>query len=138
MALAEVNDNDVKARMVRAVEQEASQVEERRREARTLTVRKLNYRLCKTVAPLATDGERTVSHSSLSTWRSSGWWTAIGRLHFVKLGSSPDSPILPVDVPVWLPAYRKQDVLEYLVKDARDTFLIAFSPTSFSYSCFGR
>ena len=39
MALAEVNYNDVKARMVRAVEQEASQVEELRKEARTLTVR---------------------------------------------------------------------------------------------------
>ena len=42
--------------MVRAVEQEASQVEELRKEARTLTVRKLDYRPCKTVAPLATDG----------------------------------------------------------------------------------
>ena len=56
MALAEINYNDVKARMVRAVKQEASQVEELRKEARTLTVRKLDYRPCKTVAPLATDG----------------------------------------------------------------------------------
>ena len=48
--------------MAKAVEQEASQVEELRREARTLTVRKLDYGPCKTVAPLATDGEgRTVS-----------------------------------------------------------------------------
>ena len=56
MALAEVNYDDLKARMAVAVEQEASQVEELRREARTLTVRKLVYRPCKTVAPLATDG----------------------------------------------------------------------------------
>ncbi len=35
MALAEFNYNDVKARMVRAVEQEASQMEELRKEART-------------------------------------------------------------------------------------------------------
>ena len=56
MALAEVNYNDVKARMVRAVKQEAFQVEELRKEARTLTVRKLDYRPWKTVAPLATDG----------------------------------------------------------------------------------
>ena len=53
---------DLKVRMAKAVEQEASQVEELRREARTLTVRKLDYRLCKTVAPLATDeGENRLS-----------------------------------------------------------------------------
>ena len=56
MALAEVNYDDLKAKMATAVEQESSQVEELRQEARTLTVRKLGYRPCKTVAPLATDG----------------------------------------------------------------------------------
>ena len=55
-------------------------------------------------------------------------YESFGRLHLVKLGSSPDSPILPVDVPVWLPAYRKQEVLEYLVNDARDTFPIVGYP----------
>ena len=321
MALAEVNYNDVKARMVRAVEQEASQVEELRKEARTLTVRKLDYRPCKTVAPLATDGgenrlsfeplsleiirvvdsegkeliqeivpiseddsmfrEMTERHevmrrflevldirfddlsyllggqqrdetktrndmrarvrhfrdilewavlldlafkdwpvdvlllrdgllrtksvkretfpkldrafrhafegqatvgkrrvfllgvaktsavlSKLSLammlegtfdrdypcfaevpkeleakcYNYDRWletassddeaqsYESFGRLHLVKLGSSPDSPILPVDVPVWLPAYRKQEVLEYLVNDARDTFPIVGYP----------
>lgn len=61
-------------------------------------------------------------------------YESFGRLHLVKLGSSRDPPILPVDVPVWLPAYRKQEVLEYLVNDARDTFPIAFSSTRFSCS----
>ena len=55
-------------------------------------------------------------------------YESFGRLHLVKLGSSPDSPILPVDVPVWLPSYRKQEVLEYLVNDARDTFPIVGYP----------
>ena len=321
MALAEINYNDAKARMVRAVKQEASQVEELRREARALTVRKLDYRPCKTVAPLATDGgenrlsfeplnleiirvvdsegqeliqeivpiseddsmfrEMTERHEVLrrflkvlsidfddlshligsrqseetkartdmrarvrhfrdilewavlldlamrdwpvdvlllrdgllrtksvkretlpkldrafrhafegqatvgkrrvfllgvaktsavlsklslammlegtfdrdypcfaevpkeleaKCYNYDRWletassddeaqsYESFGRLHLVKLGSSPDSPILPVDVPVWLPAYRKQEVLEYLVNDARDTFPIVGYP----------
>ena len=49
-------------------------------------------------------------------------YQSFGRLHLVKLGSSPDSPVLPVDVPAWLPPARRQEVLEYLVNDARDTF----------------
>lgn len=49
-------------------------------------------------------------------------YQSFGRLHLLKLGASPDSPILPVDVPVWLPSNRKQEVLEYLVNDAQDTF----------------
>ena len=48
--------------MATAVEQEASQVEELRKEARTLTVRKLDYRPCKTVAPL---GHRRMGEPSL-------------------------------------------------------------------------
>ena len=321
MALAEVNYNDLKARMVTAVQQEASQVEELRREARTLIVRKLDYRPCKAVAPLATDGgenrlsfeplnleiirvvdsegqeliqeivpiseddsmfrEMTERHEVLrrflkvlsiefddlsyllgskesnetrarsdmrarvrhfrdilewavlldlamkdwpvdvlllrdgllrtksikretfpkldSAFRSTfegkttlgkrrvfllgvaktsavlsklslammlegtfdrdypcyaevpkeleakcynydTWletassehegqrYESFGRLHLLKLGSSPDSPILPVDVPVWLPTHRKQEVLEYLVNDARDTFPVMGYP----------
>ena len=49
-------------------------------------------------------------------------YQSFGRLHLLKLGSSPDAPILPVDVPVWLPDKFKHEVLEYLVNDARDTF----------------
>ena len=49
-------------------------------------------------------------------------YQSFGRLHLLKLGSSPDSPIFPVDVPVWLPDKFKHEVLEYLVNDAHDTF----------------
>ena len=55
-------------------------------------------------------------------------YQSFGRLHLMKLGSSPDSPILPVDVPVWLPNNRKQEVLEYLVNDALDTFPVLGYP----------
>lgn len=48
----------------------------------------------------------------------------------MKLGASPDSPILPVDVPVWLPADRRQEVLEYLANDALDTFPVHGYPSS--------
>ena len=57
-------------------------------------------------------------------------YQSFGRLHLVKLGSSPDSPILPVDVPVWLPPNRKQEVLEYLVTDSRDTFPVLGYPSA--------
>ena len=57
-------------------------------------------------------------------------YQSFGRLHLLKLGSSPDSPILPVDVPVWLPSSRKQEVLEYLVNDARDTFPVLGYPSA--------
>lgn len=49
-------------------------------------------------------------------------YQSFGRLHLMKLGASPDAPVFPVDVPVWLPNNRKQEVLEYLVNDALDTF----------------
>ena len=55
-------------------------------------------------------------------------YQSFGRLHLLKLGSSPDSPVLPVDVPVWLPNNRKQEVLEYLVNDALDTFPVLGYP----------
>lgn len=57
-------------------------------------------------------------------------YQSFGRLHLVKLGSSPDAPILPVDVPVWLPANRRQEVLEYLVNDAQDTFPVLGYPSA--------
>ena len=57
-------------------------------------------------------------------------YQSFGRLHLLKLSSSPDSPILPVDVPVWLPSSRKQEVLEYLVNDARDTFPVLGYPNA--------
>jgi len=56
MALAETSYGDMKEKMVSAVEKEARQIEELRREVRNLAVRKLGYRPCKTIAPLATDG----------------------------------------------------------------------------------
>ena len=56
MALAEISYEELKAKMAEAVEKEAFQIEELRREVRKLTVRKLGYRPCKTVAPIATDG----------------------------------------------------------------------------------
>ena len=55
-------------------------------------------------------------------------YQSFGRLHLIKLGSSPDSPVLPVDVPVWLPNNRKQEVLEYLVNDGLDTFPVLGYP----------
>lgn len=57
-------------------------------------------------------------------------YQSFGRLHLLKLGASPDAPILPVDVPVWLPGNRKQEVLEYLVNDARDTFPVLGYPSA--------
>lgn len=57
-------------------------------------------------------------------------YQSFGRLHLLKLGYSPDAPILPVDVPVWLPRNRKQEVLEYLVNDAMDTFPVLGYPSA--------
>lgn len=49
-------------------------------------------------------------------------YQSFGRLHLLKMGSSPDAPIFPVDIPIWLPEKFKHEVLEYLVHDAHDTF----------------
>lgn len=49
-------------------------------------------------------------------------YQSFGRLHLVKLSPVPDGPIFPIDVPVWLPQDKKQEVLEYLVNDASETF----------------
>lgn len=57
-------------------------------------------------------------------------YQSFGRLHLLKLGASPDAPILPVDVPVWLPANRKQEVLEYLVNDSQETFPVLGYPSA--------
>ena len=57
-------------------------------------------------------------------------YQSFGRLNLIKLGSSPDSPVFPVDVPVWLPNNRKQEVLEYLVNDALDTFPVLGYPSA--------
>ena len=57
-------------------------------------------------------------------------YQSFGRLHLLKLGYSPDAPILPVDVPIWLPGNRKQEVFEYLVNDAMDTFPILGYPSA--------
>lgn len=57
-------------------------------------------------------------------------YQSFGRLHLLKLGASFDAPILPVDVPVWLPSFRKQEVLEYLVNDALETFPVLGYPSA--------
>ncbi|MYA30138.1 MAG: DNA double-strand break repair nuclease NurA [Gammaproteobacteria bacterium] len=57
-------------------------------------------------------------------------YQSFGRLHLLKLGTASDAPILPVDVPVWLPDDRKYEVLEYLVNDALDTFPIIGYPSA--------
>lgn len=57
-------------------------------------------------------------------------YQSFGRLHLLKLGNSPDAPVLPVDVPVWLPSNRKQEVLEYLAHDASETFPIVGYPSA--------
>ena len=57
-------------------------------------------------------------------------YQSFGRLHLLKLGSSPDAPVLPVDVPVWLPSNRKQEILEYLVNDSLDTFPVLGYPSA--------
>ncbi len=57
-------------------------------------------------------------------------YQSFGRLHLLKLGVSPDAPILPVDVPVWLPSSRKQEILEYLVNDSLDTFPVLGYPSA--------
>ena len=57
-------------------------------------------------------------------------YQSFGRLHLVKLGASANSPVLPVDVPVWLPAGKRQEVLEYLANDALDTYPIQGYPSS--------
>ena len=57
-------------------------------------------------------------------------YQSFGRLHLLKLGSSPDAPVLPVDVPVWLPGNRKQEILEYLVNDSLDTFPVLGYPSA--------
>ena len=73
------------------------------------------------------------------TWLDTGYdipddgsqlYQSFGRLHLVKLGSSPDSPVMPVDVPVWLPKNRKQEVLEYLVNDSRSNFPVLGYPNA--------
>ena len=56
MSLADIAYDDLKTRMASAVQKEALQIDELRDEVRRLTVRKLDYRPCKTIAPLATDG----------------------------------------------------------------------------------
>ncbi|MCY3857483.1 MAG: DNA double-strand break repair nuclease NurA [Gammaproteobacteria bacterium] len=57
-------------------------------------------------------------------------YQSFGRLHLLKLGTAADAPILPVDVPVWLPDDRKYEVFEYLVNDALDTFPIIGYPSA--------
>ena len=57
-------------------------------------------------------------------------YQSFGRLHLLKLGASPDAPVLPVDVPVWLPLNRKQEVLEYLANDAAETFPVLGYPSA--------
>jgi len=49
-------------------------------------------------------------------------YQSFGRLHLVKLSPVLDGPIFPVDVPVWLSPDKKQEILEYLVYDASETF----------------
>ena len=56
MALADASYGELKQKMIEAVEVEAHQIDELRREVKKLIVRKLGYRPCKTIAPLATDG----------------------------------------------------------------------------------
>jgi len=49
-------------------------------------------------------------------------YQSFGRLHLVKLSAMRNSPVLPVDIPVWLPVKERQIVLEYLSHDALSTF----------------
>jgi hypothetical protein len=49
-------------------------------------------------------------------------YQSFGRLHLVKLSSMRTAPVLPVDIPIWLPAKDRQIVLEYLAHDAASTF----------------
>jgi hypothetical protein len=56
MSLPLMDYGDLQQRMADAVSKEVKQVEKLRREVRKLSVRKLGYRPCKTIAPVATDG----------------------------------------------------------------------------------
>lgn len=56
MTLAGIAYPNLKAKMDEAVKKEAAQIAKLRKAVRELTVKKLNHRPCKTVAPLATDG----------------------------------------------------------------------------------
>jgi len=57
-------------------------------------------------------------------------YQSFGRLHLVKLSSKRESPIFPVDVPIWLPVRDRQTILEYLVHDSNATFPIVGYPNS--------
>jgi len=49
-------------------------------------------------------------------------YQSFGRLYLVKLSPLRTAPILPVDVPIWLPPRDRQTVIEYLSYDAQETF----------------
>lgn len=49
-------------------------------------------------------------------------YQSFGRLHLVKLSPARNAPVLPVDIPVWIPTKERQVILEYLSHDALDTF----------------
>lgn len=55
-------------------------------------------------------------------------YQSFGKLHLVKLSHARNAPILPVDVPIWLPSRDRQMVLEYLSHDALDTFPVIGYP----------
>lgn len=49
-------------------------------------------------------------------------YQSFGTLYLVKLTASRTAPVLPVDIPWWLPSDKRQSVLEYLAYDSRSTF----------------
>jgi hypothetical protein len=55
-------------------------------------------------------------------------YQSFGKLHLVKLSHARNAPVLPVDIPVWLPSRERQMVLEYLSHDALDTFPVIGYP----------
>ena len=57
-------------------------------------------------------------------------YQSFGRMHLVKLSPMRTAPILPVDIPVWLPTQDRQMVLEYLAYDAQHSFPVIGYPHS--------
>ena len=49
-------------------------------------------------------------------------YQSFGNLYLAKLSPSRTAPVLPVDIPWWLPPDKRQSVLEYLAYDSRATF----------------
>jgi hypothetical protein len=46
---------------------------------------------------------------------------SFGQLHLVKLSKLRETPVIPIDVPLWL-TDRRKEILEYLAEVSKDTF----------------